>query len=186
MRKMLTIGTGVAAAAAAVVTAAAAASAAPGTHQQAIRPAVAAAAAHHHVTKAQARQIAQAKVPHSRAIEVQSDDLHDRAVWKVTLATPHGRVIVAVSKHTGKATIVRGPGGAHGDAARASGMSASAGTGWQDHGNLVAAAARSRDARDLEGAREDRDALDHEGAREDRRDRDDHHDQGRGDDSPDR
>jgi hypothetical protein len=52
-------------------------------------------------------------------IEVESDDMHDRAVWKVTLATPHGRVVVDVDKKTGSSTIVRHGGGRgrddHGD-----------------------------------------------------------------------
>jgi uncharacterized membrane protein YkoI len=64
-----------------------------------------------HITKAEARRIARAKVPHSRVIEVESDNLHDRAVWKVKLAAPHGRVVVDVDKRTGKATIVRRDGG---------------------------------------------------------------------------
>jgi hypothetical protein len=45
-------------------------------------------------------------VPYSRVIEIESDDLHNRPVWKVKLATPHGRVIVDVDMWTGKATIV--------------------------------------------------------------------------------
>jgi hypothetical protein len=45
-------------------------------------------------------------VPYSRVIVIESDDLHNRPVWKVKLATPHGRVIVDVDMWTGKATIV--------------------------------------------------------------------------------
>jgi hypothetical protein len=45
-------------------------------------------------------------VPHSRATEVESDDLHDHPVWKVTLITRHGRAVVDVDRRTGKATIV--------------------------------------------------------------------------------
>ena len=110
MRNKIGIGIGAATAAIALTMGAGAAFAASGGHQSA---AAAAAAVHRHVTRAQAAQIAKAKVPHSRVIEIESDDRHDRAVWKVTLATPHGRVIVDVDKKTGKATIVRrGSGGA--------------------------------------------------------------------------
>jgi hypothetical protein len=156
------------------------ASATSGAHQQASGTAV--ASVNKHITRAQAKRIAEAKVPHSRAIEVQSDDLHDRAVWKVTLSTPHGRVVVDVDKRTGKATIVRhGNGGGHDDAV----MATSLGTG-------SGAVSSSRDARDRDGAREedrgDRRDRDHG----DRRDRDhgdrrghdhrDRHDHDRGDD----
>jgi hypothetical protein len=127
MRNKIVIGLGATTAAVALTTgaltggAALAASAAP--HQQAH---VAIAAAAHKITKAQARQIALKKVPHSRVIEIESDDRHDRAVWKVTLATKHGRVIVDVDKKTGKATIVRSSGhgdGGHGDSAGARALS---------------------------------------------------------------
>jgi uncharacterized membrane protein YkoI len=105
MRKNIGIGITAAAAAIALTTGAGAALAASGGQQQART--AAAAAAHRNVTKAQARQIAKAKVPHSRVIEVESDDLHNRPVWKVKLATPHSRVTVDVDKKTGKATIIR-------------------------------------------------------------------------------
>jgi hypothetical protein len=118
-----------------------------------------------HITRAQAARIAKAKVPHSRVIEIQSDDLHDRAVWKVTLATSHGRVVVDVDKRTGKATIVgHGGSGGHGDAIVATGLSTSSG----------AAARTGRDARDHDGDRRDRDHGDRHG-------HGDHHDHDRGD-----
>ena len=122
MRKKIGIGIGAATAAIALTMGAGAALAASGGHQQA-RAAAAAAAVHRHITRAQAAKIAKAKVPHSRVIEIESDDRHDRAVWKVTLATPHGRVIVDVDKRTGKATIVRRGSGGHGDAAGAMALS---------------------------------------------------------------
>lgn len=169
MRRTLNIGLGVGAAALAVVTAAGVASATSGASQHATGTAI--ASVNKHVTRAQAVRIAQAKVPHSKAIEVQSDDLHDRAVWKVTLRTPHGRVIVDVDKRTGKATIVRrGGGGGHDDAAFASLSSSRSG----------------RDARDNDGAREEHGERHHHG---DGRDRDhdgrhhDRHDHDRGDDN---
>ncbi|HEY1319741.1 MAG TPA: PepSY domain-containing protein [Streptosporangiaceae bacterium] len=162
MRRTLNIGLGVGAAALAVTMAAGVASATSGG-----QPAggTAIASVNKHITRAQAVRIAEAKVPHSKAIEVQSDDLHDRAVWKVTLRTPHGRVIVDVDKRTGKATIARrGGGGGHDDAVFAS--SPSNGTS-------------GRDGRD-DGARHDRgdDRGRHHG---DHRDRD-RHDRDRGDD----
>lgn len=104
MRRNIGIGIGAATAAIALSMGASAAVAASGGHQRAGTAAV--AAAHRNITRAQARHIAMAKVPHSRVIEVESDDLHDRPVWKVKLATSHGRVIVDVDKKTGKATIV--------------------------------------------------------------------------------
>src|ERR1700726_678238 len=106
MRRTLTIaglGIGAGTLAVAATMAAGVASATPGPASQAAAPAAHAAAVvsvNKHITRAQAVRIAEAKVPHSRAIEVQSDDHHDRAVWKVTLATPHGRVVVDVDKRT--------------------------------------------------------------------------------------
>jgi peptidase YpeB-like protein len=162
MRKNIGIGIGAATAAIALTTGACAALAAPSGHQQATT--TAAAAAHNIITKAQARQIAKAKVPHSRVIDVESDDLHNRPVWKVKLATPHGRVFVDVDKKTGKATIVRN--GGHGDAAGAMPLSS----------NRSAGSDSARDARlDAREAREDaRDAR--EDARDDRGDRHDRDD----------
>lgn len=111
MRNKIVIGLGATTAVLALSTGASAALAASvAPHQQAR---VTTAAAHQKITKAQARQIALKKVPHSHVIEIESDDRHDRAVWKVTLGTKHGRVIVDVDKKTGKATIVR-KGGGHG------------------------------------------------------------------------
>ncbi len=106
MRTKLNVGIGAVATAIFVTAAAGAAAAASGAHQQSAGPAVA-VSVNRHITKAQAQRIAVATVPHSRAIEIQSDDLHDRAVWKVTLATAHGRVVVDVDKRRGKATVVR-------------------------------------------------------------------------------
>jgi hypothetical protein len=122
MRRTLTIGIGASAAALAIATAAGVATAAS-TTQQASSASVTAASVNKHITAAQARQIARALVPHSRVVQVESDDLHDRAVWKVTLATPHGRVIVDVDKRTGRATIVRRGGSGHGDALAATRLS---------------------------------------------------------------
>lgn len=116
MRKMVSIGVGAAAVAMTLGTAAGVASASSG-HD--VASFTATSTVNKHITKAQARQIAQGKVPNSKAIEIESDDLHDVPVWKVTLSTPHGRVIVDVSKRTGKATIVKhekhGDDGARGD-----------------------------------------------------------------------
>jgi len=166
MRKNIGIGIGAATAAIALTTGAGAALAASGGHQQAAG-ATAVTAVNKHITKAQAARIAKAKVPHSRVIEIESDDLHNRPVWKVKLATPHGRVTVDVDKRTGKATIVGRDSGGHDNAAGAMGLSS------QRSG--------SDSARD---AREDRGDVRREDRREDRReqgrnDRDDRrgHDQ---------
>src|SRR5262249_62261494 len=106
---------------------------------------------------------AEATVPHSRAIEIQSDDLHDRAVWKVTLATRHDRVVVDVDKRTGKATAARrgGSGDGHDDAMVATRLDATSGAAGRNAG--------TGDARGHDGARKDHDG------------RDDHD---RGDDNP--
>src|SRR5215510_802899 len=114
MRRTLKLGIGAGAAVAALTMAAGVASATSGAPHQAAGPVATAAVVNTHITRAQAVRIAEAKVPHSRAIEVESDDLHDRAVWKVTLRTPNGRVIVDVDKRTGKATVVRRDGSGHG------------------------------------------------------------------------
>jgi type II secretory pathway component PulJ len=111
MRRTLNLGIGVGAVAAAVTMVAGVASATSGAPHQAARHAAAVEMVNKHITRAQAVRIAEAKVPNSRAIEVESDDLHDHPVWKVTLRTPHGRVIVDVDKRTGTATIVRGDDG---------------------------------------------------------------------------
>jgi hypothetical protein len=182
MRK-IGIGIGAATAAIALGVGASAALASSGAHQQAAGASAASAQAH--ITQAQARQIAKAKVPDSRVIEVQSDDRHDRAVWKVTLATPHGRVIVDVDKRTGKATIVRRGSGGSDDGAGAMGLGShriSAGTA----GNRAAEdRADGRDRDDVREHRGDRDRY-NRGDRGDRHDgdRDGDHGGDRGDDSP--
>lgn len=160
MRRKLNIGIGAGAVAVAITLGTGVASAMSSGHTQAARPAVAVQTVSKHITKAQARRIALALVPHSRVAEIEPDDLHNRPVWKVTLVTRHGRVIVDVDKRTGKAAIIRrsGSGGGHDDAARAAALSAggqpvtatarTAGTAWaDDHG---------RDARDHDAARDDR------------------------------
>lgn len=113
-------------------------------------------------------------------------------MWKVTLRTPNGRVIVDVDKRTGKATIVRRDGGGHGDAARATALSA----GSSARGSAAASGPGAsgstdestswagRDVRDDDGDRHelgdrvDRDHGDRHGDRhDDRHDgRDDHGD----------
>lgn len=159
MRKKIVIGLGATTAVIALSTGISGALAASVGHEQTH---AATAAAHKKITKAEARQIAKAKVPHSHVIEIESDDRHDRAVWKVTLATPHGRVIVDVDKKTGKATIVHhGGDGGHGDGVSARALSAHRSSG-------------SDSARD---AREDR--AEHRGDdRGDRRDHDGRHHRG--------
>jgi len=113
----MNFGIGIATAGIIATMAAGVASATTGGQQQAAGSVAAATSSvNRHITGAQARHIARAKVPHSRVIEVESDDLHNRAVWKVKLATPHGRVVVDVDKRTGQATIVRRGGGGHDDA----------------------------------------------------------------------
>jgi Rieske Fe-S protein len=157
MRKNIGIGIGAATVAIALTTGAGAALATSGAHQHAAGTA-AVATVNKHITKAQAARIAKAKVPHSRVIEIESDDLNNRPVWKVKLATPHGRVIVDVDKRTGKATIVRRDSGGHDDAAGAMAL-----------GSHRSGSDSARDAR--EDARDDRreDPRDH--GRHDRDDR---------------
>jgi len=170
MRRTLKLGIGAGAAVAAVTMAAGVASATSGAPHQAAGPVATAAVVNTHITRAQAVRIAEAKVPHSRAIEVESDDLHDRAVWKVTLRTPNGRVIVDVDKRTGKATVVRRDGSGHGDAARATTLGASGhgASGSTDESTSWA----GRDVRDDDGARHELgDRLNHDhGDRHDGRD----------------
>lgn len=160
MRSTLKFGIGLGTAAI-VATMSAGVAAAATSGQQHAAGQIAAVSVNKHITRAQARQIAGAKVPHSRVIEVESDDLHDRAVWKVQLATSHGRVVVDVDKRTGQATIVRGHGGGHGDTVLASSIigpvTSSGSLAADDHG---------------------RDAGANDGARQERGDR---HDDGRGD-----
>ena len=180
MRNTLKFGIGMGTAAIIGLTSAGVAAATTGG-QQATRSVAAVSAVNKHITRAEARQIARAKVPHSRVIEVESDDLHNRAVWKVTLATPHGRVVVDVDKRTGKATIVR-HGGGRDLAVTATALAGQRGMGsddrssaGDDRGADSVADDHGRDARDHDGAREDR------GERQDRGDRGDRRDDGRGD-----
>jgi peptidase YpeB-like protein len=176
MRKTLTIGIGAGATAAAVALSAGvslAASAAPA--RSAAGPAAAVTTVNKHITRAQAAKIATALVPHSTVREIESDDLHDRAVWKVQLSIPRGRVVVDVDKKTGKATIMRRDGG-HGDLAAAVAL-----TG---HSNAAldrdVADDRWQNARDHDGGREH---GDHRGDRHDRDRHDrDRHDRDRVDD----
>jgi Peptidase propeptide and YPEB domain len=179
MRRTLNIGIAAGTAAIVASMAAGVASATTGGHQQAAGPAAATLAVSKHITRVQARQIALAKVPHSRVIEVQSDDRHDRAVWEVELATSHGRVVVDVDKRTGKATIVRGGGGGHDNAIAASQVASvgSARPAGDDHGRDAFGDDRGRDARDHDGARDERGDRDGHGDRHDRGDhRGDRHD----------
>ena len=111
MRTSVKLGAGLTSAAIVASLAAGVAAATVGGPQRAATASLAAATSSAHITKQQARHLARAAVPHSRVIEIESDDVHDRAVWKVKLATPHGRVVVAVDKKTGKVTILRGHGG---------------------------------------------------------------------------
>jgi hypothetical protein len=172
MRKTLTICIGAGAAAAAVALSAGASLAATAAPAQTAAGSIASVTTvNKHITRAQAAKIATALVPHSTVREIQSDDLHDRAVWKVQLATPHGRVVVDVDKKTGKATIVR-HGGGHGDLITTVTIASHRGDA-RDHD---AADDRGQDARDHDGGR---DHGDHRGDRHDR----DRHDHDRGDDS---
>jgi Peptidase propeptide and YPEB domain len=142
MRRTLNIGIGLGTAAIVATMAAGVASATTGGHHQAAGPAAAAVSSvNRHITRAQARQIARAKVPHSRVIETQSDDRHDRAVWKVELRTRRGQVVVDVDKRTGHAAVVRRDGGGHDDAIAASRI---ASAGWRgepgdDRADVIAA-----------------------------------------------
>ena len=119
MRTSAKLGAGLTSAAIVASLAAGVATATVSGPQRAATASLAAATSSAHITKKQARHLARAAVPHSRVIEIESDDLHDRAVWKVKLATPHGRVVVAVDKKTGKVTILGhrhgGGGGGHDD-----------------------------------------------------------------------
>ena len=183
MRRTLNIGIGLGTAAIVATMAAGVASATTGGHQQAGGPAAAAVSSvNRHITRAQARQIARAKVPHSRVIETQSDDRHDRAVWKVELRTRRGQVVVDVDKRTGHAVVVRRGGGGDDDAIAASRIASASWRGepGDDRGADVIAAGHGRDARDHDGARAERgDRHDHDGRHHHRGDR---HDHDRGDD----
>lgn len=145
MRKMASIGVGAAAVAMTLGTAAGVASASSSHPASSVTTVM----VNRHITKAQAKRIAEAKVPHSRAIEVESDDRRDVPVWKVTLAVPHGRVIVDVSKRTGKATVVkhekRGDDGQRGDRRDRDEQRAAGERHGHDHGKRHD---RDRDGRD--------------------------------------
>jgi Peptidase propeptide and YPEB domain len=173
MRRTLNIGIAVGTAAIIGTMAAGVASAATGGHQQAAGSAAAVSSVNRHITRTQARQIAMAKVPHSRVIEIHSDDRHDRAVWEVELAAPRGRVVVDVDKRTGNAVIVRHGGGGHDDAIAASPIASVsfASPAGDDHGRDAFGDDRGRDARDHDGAREERGDRDDHGNRNDRGDR---------------
>ena len=108
MRTSVKLGAGLTSAAIVASLAAGVATATVSGPQRAATASLAAATSSAHITMKQARHLARAAVPHSRVIEIESDDFHDRAVWKVKLATPHGRVVVAVDKRTGKVTILHG------------------------------------------------------------------------------
>jgi hypothetical protein len=180
MRRTLNIGIAVGTAAIVGTMAAGVASAATGGHQQAAGSAAAMSSVNRHITRTQARQIAMAKVPHSRVIEIHSDDRHDRAVWEVELAAPRGRVTVDVDKRTGNAVIVRHGGGGHDDAIAASPIASVsfASPAGDDRGRDAFGDDRGRDARDHDGAREERGDRDDHG---DRRDHGDRHGDHRGD-----
>src|SRR5262245_34971613 len=113
MRKAASVGIGLSTVAVVAAVSAGVATASTATPGQSASTAAASVAVHH-VTRARAAAIAKAKVPHSKVIEIESEEHHDRRVWQVQLSTPHGRVVVDVDKRTGKATIVR-RGGGHGD-----------------------------------------------------------------------
>ena len=106
MRTSVKLGAGLTSAAVVASLAAGVATATVSGPQRAATASLAAATSSAHITMKQAKHLARAAVPHSRVIEIESDDFHDRAVWKVKLATPHGRVVVAVDKKTGKVTIL--------------------------------------------------------------------------------
>jgi Peptidase propeptide and YPEB domain len=180
MRKTMNFGIGIATAGIIATMAAGVASATTGGQQQAAGSVAAATSSvSRHITRAQARHIARAKVPHSRVIEVESDNLRGRAVWKVKLATPHGRVVVDVDKRTGQATIVQRGGGGHDDAIAAGRIAGQGREAGDDRGAGEVADDHGRDVRDHDGAREDR--GDRRGQHHDRGDQ---HDHDRGDDGP--
>jgi Peptidase propeptide and YPEB domain len=191
LRKTLSIGIGAGVAALAATTAAGVASAATsGNAQTTTRSVAAMAAVNRHITRAQAGRIARARVPHSRVHEIESDDLHDRAVWKVQLSTPRGRVGVDVDKKTGRATIVRrgGGGGGHGGGGHGDGGGGGHGGGGHGdgggghggggHGDAIMAIPHARPGHDAR----DNDAADDRG--QDARDNDGPADPGGPDDGP--
>jgi hypothetical protein len=175
MRKAMRLGIGAGTAAMVAAISAGVAMASPSSPQHQTAAVAAATTVNKHITRAQAAAIASAKVPHSQVIEIESDDFHDLAVWKVQLATQHGRVTVDVVKRSGRAFIVQNGKGKAGDHAMAGGRGPAATEPGDDRGVDV----RDNDHADDRG----RDARDHD-ARGDRHDRDrgDDHGHDRGDD----
>jgi hypothetical protein len=55
-----------------------------------------------HVSLDAAKQMALSVVPGGTVIQVESDDVHDRPVWKVIVAAPTGRVVVSIDAATGQ------------------------------------------------------------------------------------
>jgi hypothetical protein len=155
MRKAASIGIGAGAAAIVAMSAGVAAAAATGGQQAGGSAAASAlSSVNKHITRHQAAVIAREKVPHSKVIEIESDDLHDRQVWKVRLHTAHGRVIVDVDKKTGHATIIR-RGGHRGPGA--------AGLPGGDRATALVAGAAARDDHGRDAR--DEDAAEHRGDR---------------------
>lgn len=183
MRKAIRLGVGAGTAAMVAAISAGVAMASPSSPQHTTTTVAATTTVNKHITRAQAAAIAKAKVPHSRVIEIESDDFHDLAVWKVKLATSHGRVTVDVVKRSGRAFIVHnGKGNGHvvssgrGPAATEPGDDRGVDVRDNDHADM-----RDNDHADDRG----RDARDHD-ARGDRHDHDrgDDHGHHRGDDGP--
>jgi hypothetical protein len=188
MRKAASIGIGAGAAAIVAMSAGVAVAATGGQQAAGSAAAAAQASVNKHITRHQAAVIARAKVPHSTVIEIESDDLHDRMVWKVQLHTARGRVTVDVDKKTGHATIVR-RGGHHGPGdvrlgSSATALSAGAGSAARagDHGRDFRDEDAARDAAERRGA-EARDRGDDHG-RDGRHHHHDGRDHDRGDDGP--
>jgi hypothetical protein len=61
------------------------------------------------VNVAEARRLAEAAVPGGYGVQIESDDLADRPVWKVTVDGPAGRVTVLVDVASGAATVANRP-----------------------------------------------------------------------------
>jgi hypothetical protein len=193
MRKAASIGIGAGAAAIVAMSAGVATAATGGQQAGGSAAAAARASVNKHITRHQAAVIARAKVPHSKVIEIESDDLHDRAVWKVQLHTARGRVTVDVDKKTGHATIVR-RGGHHGPGDVRLGSRAS--TPATGASSTARADDRGRDARDEDAARDAAERRGDEARGAQARDRGDDHgrdgrhhhhdgrDHDRGDDGP--
>jgi hypothetical protein len=99
MRKSVVIAIGAAAIVAAVASGVAATAAPRITESGGPAPSTTAGP---RVSAADAKQIALSAVPDSTVIQVESDDVRDRPVWKVILATPNGRVAVSIDAVTGQ------------------------------------------------------------------------------------